>query len=51
MPRVNGRRIETIPGSVNNCRTERMGAGKWKWSGGKMAGMVGLIGPVTGNDS
>ena len=45
MPRVNGSgELETIPELVNNCRTERMGAEKWKWSGGKMAGMVGLIG-------
>ena len=45
MPRVNSSgELETIPELVNGCRTERMGAEKWKWSGGSMAGMIGLIG-------
>ena len=45
MPIVNGAgELETIPELVNGCRTERMGAEKWKWSGGSMAGIVGLIG-------
>ena len=45
MPRVNSAgELETIPELVNGCRTERMGAEKWKWSGGSMAGIVGLIG-------
>ena len=28
---------------VNNCRTERMQADAWKWSGAEMQGMVALI--------
>ncbi len=45
MPRVNSAgELETIPELINNCRTERMGAEKWKWSGGQMSAMLGLIG-------
>lgn len=29
---------------INECRTERMGAEAWKWSGQDMQGMVALIG-------
>ena len=45
MPRVSSAgELETIPELINNCRTERMGAEKWKWSGGQMSAMLGLIG-------
>ena len=45
MPRVNDAgELETIPELVNGCRTERMGAEAWKWSGGQMSAMLGLIG-------
>ena len=45
MPRVNSDgELETIPELINGCRTERMGAEKWKWSGGQMSAMLGLIG-------
>ena len=45
MPRINSAgELETIPELINNCRTERMGAEKWKWSGGQMSAMLGLIG-------
>jgi len=45
MPRVNSAgELETIPELINGCRTERMGAEKWKWSGGQMSAMLGLIG-------
>jgi sulfur-oxidizing protein SoxA len=45
MPRVNDAgELVTIPELVNGCRTERMGAEAWKWSGGQMSAMLGLIG-------
>lgn len=45
MPRVNGAgELETLPELINGCRTERMGAEAWKWSGGQMSGMLALVG-------
>ncbi len=45
MPRVNADgKLETTTEVINECRTERMGAEKWKYSGGKMSAMTSLIG-------
>jgi len=45
MPRVNDAgELETLPELINGCRTERMGADAWKWSGGQMSGMLALVG-------
>ena len=45
MPRVNAAGdLETTTELVNNCRTERMGADAWKYSGSQMAAMTSLIG-------
>ena len=45
MPRVNDKgELETTTELVNACRTERMGAEPWKYSGGAMSAMTALIG-------
>jgi len=44
LPRVEGAELVSMENLINNCRTERMGAEPWKWSGGKMTGMTALIG-------
>jgi len=45
MPRVNADgMLETTTELVNKCRTERMGAEAWSYSGGKMSAMTSLIG-------
>ncbi len=45
MPRVNAAgNLETTTELVNNCRTQRMGAEPWKYSGGQMSAMTALIG-------
>lgn len=36
-------KLYTLEDYINECRTERMGADKWKWSGGQMTGMTALI--------
>ena len=36
-------KIYTLEDYINECRTERMGADKWKWSGGSMTAMTALI--------
>ncbi len=36
-------KLATIEMEVNNCRTERMGAEPWKYTGGKMVAMNALI--------
>mgnify|MGYP000253524948 CR=1 FL=1 len=43
MPRMKDGKLQTLTEQVNTCRTERMGAEPWKYSGGKMAGMTALI--------
>ncbi|WP_435140659.1 sulfur oxidation c-type cytochrome SoxA [Pseudopelagicola sp. nBUS_19] len=44
LPRVNDGDLVTMEELVNTCRTERMGAEPWKWSGGKMTAITALIG-------
>lgn len=45
MPKVDGDgNLVVMEDLVNTCRTERMQAEAWKWSGGEMQGMVALIG-------
>lgn len=45
MPRVNAEgNLESMPELVNECRTERMGAEPWKWSGSQMSAVTALIG-------
>jgi L-cysteine S-thiosulfotransferase len=44
LPRVKGGKLASMEDLVNDCRTERMGAKPWKWSGGQMTAMTGLIG-------
>ncbi len=40
-------KVTTVAMEVNNCRTERMGAEKWKYTGGDMTDMVALIASVS----
>ncbi|MDB9707449.1 sulfur-oxidizing protein SoxA [Planktotalea frisia] len=40
-------KVTTLAMEVNNCRTERMGAEKWKYTGGTMTDMVALISSVS----
>ena len=44
MPRVENGELVAMEDLVNECRTERMGAEAWKWSGGQMTAMTSLIG-------
>jgi sulfur-oxidizing protein SoxA len=44
MPRVEGGSLVTMENLVNECRTERMGAEPWKYSGGQMTSVTALIG-------
>ena len=44
LPRVEDGQLVSMENLVNECRTERMGAEPWKWSGGQMTGMTALIG-------
>lgn len=45
MPRVNEEgNLESMAEVVNECRTERMGAEPWKWSGSQMSAVTALIG-------
>ena len=43
LPRVENGELVTLTNLVNECVTERMGAEKWKYSGGKMSAMTALI--------
>ncbi|QBF32596.1 sulfur oxidation c-type cytochrome SoxA [Thalassococcus sp. S3] len=44
LPRVNADgELETLTELVNGCRTERMGAEEWKYSGAQMSAMTALI--------
>ena len=40
-------KVTTLEMEVNNCRTERMGADAWKYTGGDMTNMVALISSVS----
>ncbi|WP_375267102.1 sulfur oxidation c-type cytochrome SoxA [Planktotalea sp.] len=40
-------KVTTLAMEVNNCRTERMGAEKWKYTGGAMTDMMALISSVS----
>ncbi|CAJ1369751.1 MAG: sulfur oxidation c-type cytochrome SoxA [Roseibium album] len=44
LPRVQDGELVAMEDLVNGCRTERMGAEPWKWSGGNMTAMTALIG-------
>lgn len=44
LPRVENGEIVTMEDLVNECRTDRMSADAWKWSGGQMTAMTSLIG-------
>ena len=44
LPRVEGGELVTMENLINECRTERMEADAWKWSGGQMTAMTALIG-------
>ncbi|WP_281995318.1 sulfur oxidation c-type cytochrome SoxA [Ruegeria faecimaris] len=46
MPKVDAESGELVvmEDLINKCRTDRMEADAWKWSGGDMQGMVALIG-------
>ncbi|WP_299428385.1 sulfur oxidation c-type cytochrome SoxA [uncultured Shimia sp.] len=44
LPKVQDGELVTMEELVNGCRTERMGAEPWKWSGGDMTAMTALIG-------
>lgn len=44
LPRVENGQLVTMENLVNECRTDRMGADAWKWSGGQMTAMTALIG-------
>ncbi len=43
LPRVEDGQLVTLTELVNECRTDRMGAEKWKYSGGEMSAMTALI--------
>ena len=46
MPKVDAKsgKLVVMEDLINECRTERMQADEWKWSGDEMQGMVALIG-------
>jgi len=44
LPRVQDGELVAMEDLVNSCRTERMGAEPWKWSGGQMTAVTALIG-------
>ncbi len=46
MPKVDAEtgKLVVMEDLINKCRTDRMEADSWKWSGGDMQGMVALIG-------
>ena len=44
LPRVENGELVTMENLVNECRTERMGAEPWKYSGGQMTAVTALIG-------
>ena len=44
LPRVENGELVTMEDLVNECRTDRMGAEPWKYSGGQMTAVTALIG-------
>ncbi|MGV6840643.1 MAG: sulfur oxidation c-type cytochrome SoxA [Planktomarina sp.] len=44
LPRVEDGKLVSMENLINKCRTDRMGAKAWKWSGGDMTAMTALIG-------
>jgi len=44
LPRVENGELVSMENLINECRTERMGAEAWKWSGGNMTAMTAVIG-------
>lgn len=44
LPKVVDGDLKTMENLINTCRTDRMGADAWKWSGAQMTGMTALIG-------
>ncbi|WP_147104015.1 sulfur oxidation c-type cytochrome SoxA [Tateyamaria sp. syn59] len=44
LPKVQDGQLLAMEDLVNSCRTERMGAEPWKWSGGQMTAVTALIG-------
>ena len=44
LPRVENGELVTMEDLVNECRTDRMGAEPWKYSGGQMTSVTALIG-------
>ena len=44
LPRVEDGQLVAMEDLVNECRTERMGAEPWKWSGGEMTAVTARIG-------
>ncbi|MBY5933003.1 sulfur oxidation c-type cytochrome SoxA [Tateyamaria omphalii] len=44
LPKVQDGKLVAMEDLVNGCRTERMGAEPWKWSGGQMTAVTALIG-------
>ena len=44
LPRVENGELVSMENLINECRTERMGAEPWKWSGGQMTAMTAVIG-------
>jgi len=44
LPRVEDGKVVAMESLINECRTDRMGADAWKWSGGSMQAMSALIG-------
>lgn len=44
MPRMKDGKLQTMEEQVNECRTERMGAEPWKYSGAQMTSVTALIG-------
>jgi len=43
LPRIEDGEVVTLTDLVNECRTDRMGAEAWKYSGGPMSAMTALI--------
>ena len=44
LPRVDDGELVTMEDLINECRTDRMGAEPWKWSGADMTAMTAVIG-------
>jgi len=44
LPRVEDGELVSMEDLVNDCRTERMGAEPWKWSGSQMTSITAVIG-------